>query len=124
MGYRSNIRCLIYPANVREKGEVDTQFDLLKTIMNTTFKNVFDMWSEHFRVDDTNRVIDFAAGDVKWYESYPDVSAFDGMLPAVEDLGFCYEFIRVGEENGDVEYRQSNDHNCYLNTSTEITCYF
>jgi len=124
MGYRSNIRCLIYPANVREKGEVDTQFDLLKTIMNTTFKDVFDMWSDHFTVDDTNRLFDFAIEDVKWYDSFPDVIAFDAMLPKIEELDFCYEFIRVGEQNGDVEYRQSNDHNCYLNTTTSITCYF
>ena len=62
--------------------------------------------------------------DVKWYESYPDVSEFDAMLPEIEELGFCYEFVRVGENEGDIEFRQSNDHNCYLNTRTEITCYF
>ena len=124
MGYRSNIRCLIYPKNVLEKDTVDTQFDTLKTLMNTTFKPVVEMWDGHLSVDDSNRVFDFAMEDVKWYDSYPDVSAFDAMLPEIEALGFCYEFVRVGENEGDIEFRQSNDHNCYLNTRTEITCYF
>jgi hypothetical protein len=106
------------------KAEQDAKFDLLKTVMNTTFKDVFDMWGEHFTVDESNRVIDFAADDVKWYESFSDVTAFDNMLPAIEELGFCYEFVRVGEESNDIEYRQSDDHNCYLNTTTSITCYF
>lgn len=124
MGYRSNIRCLIYPKNVQEKDTSDTQFDALKLIMNTTFKNVLDMWSAHITFDDKHRVVDFAVEDVKWYDSFHDVIAVDEMLPEIEGLGFCYEFVRVGEENGDVEYRQSDDHNCYLNTTTEITCYF
>lgn len=126
MGYRSEVRCLIYPADMPmvDKAPFYEKFEMLKTVMNTTFKDVFDMWSEHFTVDEGNRVIDFAVDDVKWYDSFPDVIAFDNMLPAIEELGFCYEFIRVGEENGDVEYRQSNDHNCYLNTTTSITCYF
>lgn len=124
MGYRSNIRCLIYPSGI-ENAERDEKYEALKTIMNTTFKEVFDMWSEHFTVDDTNMVIDFAIEDVKWYEGYPDVSAFDEMLPAIEDLGFVYEFVRVGEDSNDIEHRQSNaEHNGYLNTRTEIICHF
>lgn len=124
MGYRSNIRCLIYPAGM-ENAERDEQYEALKTVMNTTFKDVFDMWSGHIVFNDKNMVMDFAADDVKWYESIPDVSAFDAMLPAVEDIGFCYEFIRVGEDSNDIEYRQSNcEHNAYLGTRTEITCYF
>jgi hypothetical protein len=47
------------------------------------------------------------------------------MLPAIEDLGFVYEFVRVGEDSNDIEHRQSNaEHNGYLNTRTEIICHF
>jgi hypothetical protein len=103
---------------------VAENYDALKLIMNTTFKDVVDMWDGHITFDDKHKIFDFAIEDVKWYDSFPDVTGFDNMLPAIEELGFCYEFIRVGEQNGDVEYRQSNDHNCYLNTTTSITCYF
>jgi len=123
MGYRSNIRCLIYPSGI-ENAERDEKYEALKTIMNTTFKEVFDMWSEHFTVDDTNMVIDFTIDDVKWYEGYPDVAAFDALLPALDDLGYSYEFIRVGEDQNDIEYRQSDDNHNYLGTTTSITCYF
>lgn len=126
MGYCSNIRCLIYPLDrpAADAPVVAENYDALKTIMNTTFKDVVDMWDGHITFDDKHKIFDFAIEDVKWYDSFPDVIAFDAMLPAVEELGFCYEFVRVGEENGDVEFRQSNDHNYYLNTRTEITCYF
>jgi len=124
MGYRSNIRCLIYPM---DKAEADAptlvdNYHALKTVMNTTFKEVMNSWSEHIVFDDDHSLIDFAIDDVKWYESYPDVSAFMQMIHEVEDLG--YEFVRVGEDNGDIECLESNNHNGYLHVSTNIVCHF
>ena len=126
MGYRSNIRCLIYPM---DKAEADTptfldNYHALKTVMNATFKEVLDMWSEHIVFDDEHSLIDFAIDDVKWYDSFPDVSAFMQMISDIEDLGYEYEFIRVGEDNNDIECLESNNANGYLNVSTSIVCQF
>jgi hypothetical protein len=99
-------------------------YHALVTLMNTTFKETLDMWDGYVTFDDTHNLIDFAIDDVKWYDSYPDVTAFMQMLTDVQDLGYEYEFVRVGEESKDIEFRESNNHNGYLNTRTEITCYF
>lgn len=126
MGYRSNIRCLIYPMDrvAEDTATLVDDYHALKTVMNTTFKEVMDMWSEHLVFDDEHTLVDFAIDDVKWYESYPDVAAFLQMIQEVEDLGYEYEFVRVGEDNGDIECLESNNHNGYLNVSTSIVCHF
>lgn len=126
MGYRSNIRCLIYPMDTStgDKPTLVDNYHALKTVLNTAYKDVLDMWKTYWEFDDAHNVFDFAVDDVKWYDSYPDVVAFESMLKEVEELGYCYEFIRVGEDNDDVECKESPHSNGYLNTRTEITCYF
>jgi hypothetical protein len=111
----------------REAADAPTlvnDYHALKTVMNTTFKEVMDSWSELLVFDDDHTLIDFAIDDVKWYESYPDVAAFMAMLDEVQDLGYEYEFIRVGEDNGDIESHESNNHNGYLSVCTTINCNF
>jgi len=59
--------------------------------------------------------INFHAYDVKWYESYDDVRGHTSLyqLPDQEDTPFyahCdYKFIRVGEEQGDIEEEYSHN---------------
>ena len=125
MGYRSNIRCLIYPMD-RAAADAPTLVDnyhALVTLMNTTFKDIVDDFGEDMTFDEKHRVVDFVFDDVKWYPSYPDVAAFEKMLGEVEELGFCYEFVRVGEDNNDIEMRESPHCNGYLGVTTSITCY-
>ena len=40
---------------------------------------------------------------VKWYPSYPDVIAHDGLRSLAEEAGATTRFVRVGEELGDDE---------------------
>jgi hypothetical protein len=125
MGYRSNIRCLIYPLDTAT-GDAPSLIDnyhSLVTLMNTTFKDVVDFWDGCLTLDPHHRVVDFVIDDVKWYPSYPDVAAFEKMLDEVAELGFCYEFVRVGEDNNDIEMRESDHSNGYLGVTTSITCY-
>jgi hypothetical protein len=45
MGYRSDVKALIYPVS----GEHNLlNYDKLKTLMNTTFKDVFDAWNDEY----------------------------------------------------------------------------
>jgi hypothetical protein len=41
--------------------------------------------------------------NVKWYPSYPDVIAHDGLRSLAEEAGATIRFVRVGEELGDDE---------------------
>jgi hypothetical protein len=51
---------------------------------------------------------------VKWYDSYPEVIAFNRFvsnfleLAEQEEIAWCYEFMRIGEDNDDIEETQSD----------------
>ena len=113
MGYRSDIAVLVYP-NDREK------YPLLKTLMATTFKEIDNEWGADIHWEDTPGVLRFEISDIKWYESYPEVQRFEAFLHDVEDLGFEFEFMRNGEDMGDVVRNESEHSAGYLNISTEF----
>lgn len=55
----------------------------------------------------------FSCDDVKWYESYPDVQAFESAADKFVELcnaevsegspTYNYEFVRIGEDYDDVD---------------------
>ena len=61
----------------------------------------------------------FQVDNVKWYEGYPDVEAFDDAASEFADL-FCtgkegvpigaYEYVRMGEEYEDIEVVRDGEH--------------
>jgi len=103
MGYRSDVATVIYGDNRNPE-----KYALLKTLMNTTFKVAYDEWSADATWHDKKCVLEFFIEDVKWYESYPDVIAFTTMLENLQEIeGYNYEFLRVGEDDHDIE---SNSH--------------
>ena len=52
--------------------------------------------------------------DVKWYESYPWVQVQESFMDYVGEMPDCaYAFARVGEENGDVEIKASDNIHFY-----------
>ena len=45
MGYRSDVRALIYPSN----GDQNlVEYEKLKLLMNTTFKDVYEAWGKNY----------------------------------------------------------------------------
>jgi hypothetical protein len=56
----------------------------------------------------------FYEADVKWYPSYPEVLAFNIFasnfleLAEQEEIAWAYEFVRIGEDSGDIEETQSD----------------
>jgi hypothetical protein len=110
MGYRSDIAVVIYP-DTGEQNEA--RYGALKLLMNTTFKTTYDTWSngdEDFEWHDNHRVLEFRTDSVKWYDSHPEVAAFHAMLDAIGEMeGYNYEFMRIGEDNDDVEEVQRGD---------------
>ena len=122
MGYSSDVRALVY---VKDRATDADQYMQLKLLMSTTFKDVFEEWPSHFRWNDNERVLDFQADGVKWYESFEDVQNVERFLREVEELEYVVEFVRVGEEEngGDVVTRYSDGAEYILSTSTSISCY-
>lgn len=124
MGYRSDVMVLIYPetyGNLQEQ----TQYDQLKTLMNTTFKEVAEEFGGNMLWIDDDRVLRFEILGVKWYGSYGDVQAFENMLRQFRgDIpGYCTEFIRLGEDDDDTEVTRTGENNqYYLGISRSISC--
>lgn len=122
MGYRSDVKALIYPLG----GEHNLlNYDKLKTLMNTTFKDVLDYWSDdYFKWNDTHRVLVFDANSIKWYDSYPEVDRFTIFLHEVHELEYEFEFIRIGEDDNDIETDNSGDAQGFMYVSRSIEVAF
>ena len=118
MGYRSDVKALVYPLG----GEHNLlQYEQLKLLMNTTFKDVYEAWGDdYFTWDDKHRVLKFSAESVKWYESYPDVAKFSPFLDALHDLEYEYEFMRIGEDDDDIETNRTGDSESYMYVARTI----
>jgi hypothetical protein len=113
MGYRSDVAAIVYALHEPFAGQsvfaiTDKRYPLLKTLMNTTFKDTTEMWGRHFEWDDSNWVLVFRADDIKWYESDQDILAFENFLKEVERCGFEFECMRIGENHTDIEKHESS----------------
>jgi hypothetical protein len=107
MGYRSDVAVVIYGDDRNSE-----KYALLKTLMNTTFKEAYTEFESSVEWHDYKYVLQFMIQDVKWYDGYGDVKLFMKMLDDIGDIeGLNYEFIRIGEDDDDVE-RQTGGENC------------
>lgn len=122
MGYRSDVQALIYP----QSGDQNLlEYDKLKLLFGTTFEDVFEAWGEdYFSWDDKHRVLKFSANLVKWYDSFPEVGKLVSFLADVQELGYEFEFIRIGEEDDDIETDSTGDANGYMYVSRTIEVSF
>jgi hypothetical protein len=130
MGYRSQVTAVIYPAAPEDPlgpdayTEYETEkYNALRFLMGTKFAQLMDEWfGGEAQWDDRHRRLVFELQDVKWYEGYEDVKAFDAMLVNITELGYCSEFVRVGEETDDIEHRYEGEGVKYLlNVQRTIT---
>ena len=119
MGYRSQVAVVIYGDDRDPE-----KYALLKTLMNTTFKEAYPEFESNAEWHDDKRVLEFAMEDVKWYDSYSDVRKFMQMLNDLGDIeGFNYEFIRLGEDANDVDEQYGGndcDHILRVSRSIEV----
>ena len=118
MGYRSEVKSLVY-------GDKDLMDEFIKdnTDLIDALENDFDGHIETIEKPVETFIylnLDYA----KWYESYSDVSRWHNILKLADDAGLKFEFVRVGEENGDIEYKHSNKAACdyFLIAVTTIEC--
>lgn len=121
MGYRSDVKAVFYATPEKAaavKLFVDENFPeelagQLRPIKNKYYAG--------YMFEDEN---------VKWYGSYPEVMAFDRFvsnyleLAEQEEIKWAYEFVRIGEDNGDVEETQSDYADGYLYVTRSIESTF
>lgn len=113
MGYRSEVSIAVY-------GEYDKMAAFIAAARLT--EDFSTVWEEcemypytvKFSNGDTSKMYMLCASfcDVKWYESYLDVQAWQRFLDRAakaEEAGVNYEFTRVGEEYTDVVYECSGE---------------
>jgi hypothetical protein len=117
MGYRSDVTCIMYTNDPKDKGA--------GAIMSAWLKHhIHDDDIQYFEFHDTEVI--FLAEDWKWYESYLPIqrlmnlfTEFDQALcgGADGDGSCCLEFMRVGESYDDVEQHDSNNSHGRLSLS-------
>ena len=120
MGYRSQVRSLIY-------GSEDDMLAFIARLRlsdSTVFSSFGDALTQ-YSIDEMY-FLDLSSGDSswKWYSSYPEVLAWRAVLELVEEMGGSLnaEFVRVGENSDDIEteYLGANPQ-YHLSTHTAIT---
>lgn len=131
MGYRSDVHAVFYTTRKEE-------LPLLKLYVDENFP---DELCCHLVAIDSNRIYGYEmiCENAKWYESYPDVKAFnafkdkylalldepdaqrlvtpDGRLDGKK---WCYEFVQLGEETEDIECERSARAEHVLSVSRRI----
>jgi hypothetical protein len=124
MGYRSSVTCIMYAVKV--KGEEDTKAGqaivnlwLRQRIPNMKELTGLDLHS-YFEFEKDKAV--FKIEDWKWYPDYPEVKALENIFKEFadtfcgeqEDCAYAMEFIRFGEDWGDVEAQRRGNYDCRL----------
>lgn len=122
MGYRSDVRCLIYG----EPDIVQAFWAKHKLNGNLAFKDWEDN-IDRYELDygDGYSVIDFGCESWEWDDVYPHVAAWNDLLTDIEQETECtttlaYEFARIGEDSDDMEYRGWGDSQYFLSIRREI----
>ena len=114
MGYRSDVAVVIY-GDARDP----EKYALIKTLMNTTFKEAYTEFDGNAEWHDDKHVLEFKMENVKWYDNYPDVKLFMAMLEDIGDIeGLNYELMRVGEDTKDIERKSEGEYIEYILTVT------
>lgn len=102
MGYRSNVRCIIYGAE-----DILDAFVTARRITNSDLPEWMHEYVSTYFIDIHRtllKVYDFKIEDVKWYGGYPDVDVAEAFFQAAREFdGLEVEFVRVGEDMDDID---------------------
>lgn len=117
MGYRSDVAAVVYSD---ESGDTAQKYAALKMFMSTKFKDTYDEFHRGFTWNDKCQRLEFRCNGAKWYEGSPEIDNFMSMLDTLQDMGYDYEFVRVGEVFDDIVV-SGNGSEGVLRTHREIT---
>jgi hypothetical protein len=121
MGYRSDVKSLIYGTNAQLGAFIDANHDLYKKVREDFNGSIKDIVKKGLQDKDLS-IIYLKDEYTKWYDEYEEVQRWHELLDLAEQDGLSTEFIRIGESSeGDLEVYQSGD-DCvyYLETEMKI----
>lgn len=103
MGYRSVVSCMI---RVDRDIPLHSAVPLFKEFIGKVKLTEFCTdWNENDYGWEQCQFV-FSVEDVKWYESYPEVDRFEAIWQMAQTIdGLSGRFIRLGEDDEDVESR-------------------
>lgn len=102
MGYRSDVQLAVY---TKTKENFITAFTRWRLDNGVDFTE-WTMWTNTEIIDSGKHELFgfiFTDESVKWYGGYPEVDEVERVMHKLPDYGFCVEFLRTGEESGDIE---------------------
>lgn len=111
MGYRSEITAVFYARGADE-------WPLIKLFFAENFPKDWVENLEEVHHRDRSGFV-FRVSDYKWYDSYPEVQAFEEFerlfqaMDKCDDGTWACEFARIGEDYTDITY-VSSDHADYV----------
>jgi hypothetical protein len=95
MGYRSTVAFVI---SFKDKETLDNY--LAPRLLDENLKNDRENFS---RIAWDDASVMYYSEDIKWYDDYEDVKALTKLYKDTIEAGGAYRFIRVGEEDKDIE---------------------
>lgn len=124
MGYRSDVEIVFYAQDPED-------FAMLKLYVDENLPDAFEVmempptmcWPQG------NKFLHLRREGVKWYPSYEDVIIYSECFDNWEERfvsspKFHFEFVRIGEEDGDTETQYSDDAQYALRIERSISLSF
>jgi len=125
MGYRSDVKAVFY---TKDKNE----WPALRLFVDENFPEALKGGLEIIGSSVYSGYV-FSAESTKWYDQYTEVMAYNKFVGAYTELlegdgdvglPWVYEFIRIGEDDDDIETTQAGDAHYVLQARREIVCEF
>ena len=119
MGYRSEVG-IILSAEAYELLVCELEKERVDRILNNNNPQAFNATIELLdeMEEDRNPNLPERSTDIilyyswiKWYDSYDEINFIERMLDMMEERDLAYSFLRIGEENHDIDarYNRSED---------------
>lgn len=119
MGYRSEVG-MILSAEAYELLVCELDKERVDRILNNNNPDKFNSTIDLLDVMEDNGASDLPENStdiifyyswIKWYDSYDEVQFVERMLDMMEERDLAYSFLRIGEENQDIDarYNRSED---------------
>jgi hypothetical protein len=121
MGYYSEVRCIIYGAKVEMQAFITAQALVFSSPVFREFKGSLSLYATLVGTSDDLTelcVLDLYGDYWKWYKGNEDVKAWTAFMNEAEEAGLDYEFVRIGEDEGDIERSSTENTKCLLYVST------
>jgi hypothetical protein len=118
MGYRSEVKSLVYGTSEQMAKFKADNAELIEALAEDFGFDV-KQWALG-----KYSMIYLSLDYSKWYDSYSEVIRWHNLLTLAQEAELMTEFVRIGEEAGDIETDYTGDCEYYLQTECHIVANF